>query len=125
MRTATLLHDTRTTADGITYNVITTPEQLADVLATYSLEDEFTYDVETLGPHRGDTVRNTVAWLSLAIDDRTDVIPMGHPNGDLLRVEYPLLASAAKRMAKGLEIRPQDHSRAVNKAVKVLGHHLS
>jgi DNA polymerase I-like protein with 3'-5' exonuclease and polymerase domains len=117
------LHDSRTTSDGITYNLITTPEQLADVQDVYSAEDEFTYDVETIGEHRGDTVRNDIVWLSMACGEprnvRTDVIPMGHPNGELLRIDYPILNSGLKRRAAGLEVRPQDYSKAANKGVKV------
>lgn len=109
----------RTTPHGTQYRIITTMPELLEVLDAYSKVDVFTYDVETIDPFRGDPRRNTVVWLALACDDRTDVIPMGHPNGDLLRVEYPLLASAKFRMAKGLAIRPQDYSSDARKAIKI------
>lgn len=100
-------------------NIITTQEALQELVEYYSECDAFAFDVETAGSHRGDPRRNSVTWISLATDGRVDVIPMGHPNGEYLRTEYPLLASGNLRIEKGLEIRPQDYSKDDKKAVRV------
>ena len=100
-------------------NIITTPEQLTDLVSAYSAVDAFAFDVETIGEHRGDPRQNIVVWISLATYDRVDVIPVGHPNGDYLRTEYPLLPSARDRIAKGLPLRPHDYSKDERKATKI------
>lgn len=69
---------------------VLTHEQLDEVVAAYSEFEEFVFDVETTGPYRGDPRRNDVFWLSLAGPGRSDVIPMGHPTGDLVEVEIPM-----------------------------------
>ena len=69
-------------------SIITTSEQLQEVVDYYSRFDALAFDVETIGESRLDPRRNEVVWLSMATyGGRTDVIPMGHPNGRLLRVE--------------------------------------
>jgi DNA polymerase I-like protein with 3'-5' exonuclease and polymerase domains len=100
-------------------NIITTPEQLAEVAEAYSKVSAFVFDVETMGDHRGDPRQNIVAWIALATDDRVDVIPMGHPNGDYVETQYPILPSAKLRQAKGLQLRAQDYSKDERKAVKI------
>jgi DNA polymerase I-like protein with 3'-5' exonuclease and polymerase domains len=100
-------------------NIILTIEQLNEVVQHYSQVDEFVFDVETAGPHRGDPRQNLVVWIALATDGRCDVIPMGHPNGKYLHTDYPLLPSAKIRQAKGLALRPQDYSKDDKKATKV------
>lgn len=102
-------------------NIITTVEQLSDLVEYYSDMPAFAFDVETVGDHRGDPRRNTITWISLATDGRVDVIPMGHPNGEYLRTEYPLLSSGSLRVEKGLELRPQDYSKDDKKAVRIFG----
>lgn len=99
--------------------VIYTKDQLQEVVDAYSKVDAFVFDVETLGKHRGDPRQNKVVWIALATYDRVDVIPMGHPNGEYLRTDFPLLPSAQLRLEKGLTIRPQDYSKDERKAVKV------
>ena len=99
--------------------VIYTQDQLQEVVDAYSKVDAFVYDVETMGNHRGDPRQNKVVWIALATYDRVDVIPMGHPNGQYLRTDYPLLPSAHLRLEKGLELRPQDYSKDEKKATKV------
>jgi hypothetical protein len=69
-------------------NIITTTEQLSDLVAYYH-QDAFVFDVETMGDHRGDPRQNQVVWIALATHDRVDVIPMGHPNGEYIRTEFP------------------------------------
>jgi DNA polymerase I-like protein with 3'-5' exonuclease and polymerase domains len=100
-------------------NIIFTSDQLQEVVDAYSKVDEFVFDVETSGPHRGDPRQNAVVWIALATEGRVDVIPMGHPNGDYIRTDYPLLPSAKIRQAKGLNVRPQDYSKDEKKATKV------
>jgi len=63
-------------------NIITTREQLEEFVQAYSKVDAFAYDCETIGENRINPIINDVCWLSFAIDDRVDVIPMGHPNGE-------------------------------------------
>lgn len=99
--------------------VIYNQEQLQEVVDAYSKVDAFVFDVETLGSHRGDPRQNKVVWIALATYDRVDVIPMGHPNGEYIRTDYPLLPSAHLRLEKGLELRPQDYSKDEKKATKV------
>jgi len=102
-------------------NIITTEDQLADLVSAYSAVDAFCFDVETMGDHRGDPRQNQVVWIAMSTYDRVDVIPMGHPNGDYLRTEYPLLPSAQDRVIKGLPLRPTDYSKDERKAVKIFG----
>lgn len=100
-------------------NIITTEDQLADLVDYYSQQDAFVFDVETVGDHRGDPRQNIVTWIALATTGRVDVIPMGHPNGDYIRTEYPLLPSAQDRIIKGLPIRASDYSKDEKKATKI------
>lgn len=102
-------------------NIITTKEQLAEFVEAYSKVDAFAFDVESAGDHRGDPRQNRVTWISFATYDRSDVIPMGHPNGEYLRTDYPLLPSAKARLAKGLELRPHDYSKDERKATRIFG----
>ena len=100
-------------------NIITTDEQLSELVEYYLSKDSFVYDVETMGDYRGDPRQNQVVWIALATYDRVDVIPMGHPNGDYIRTEYPLLPSAQDRIIKGLPLRAIDHSKDERKATKI------
>jgi DNA polymerase I-like protein with 3'-5' exonuclease and polymerase domains len=100
-------------------NIVLTEAALDEVVQAYLAADSFVFDVETWGKDRGNPHLNQVLWIALATGDRVDVIPMGHPNGDYLRTEYPLLASGITRREKGLELRPHDYSRDEKKATKV------
>ena len=100
-------------------NIITTQEQLKELVAAYSAQDAFVFDVETVGDHRGDPRQNIITWIALATEGRVDVIPMDHPNGDYVRTEYPLLPSAQDRIIKGLPIRASDYSKDERKATKI------
>jgi DNA polymerase I-like protein with 3'-5' exonuclease and polymerase domains len=100
-------------------NIITTPEQLQEFVSAYNLVDAFVFDVETVGDHRGDPRQNIVMWIAFATQDRVDVIPMGHPNGEYIRTEYPLLPSAQDRIIKGLPLRASDYSKDEKKAKKI------
>ena len=109
--------------------IITTKRQLTKAFDLFVKEDEFAFDVETMDfsfrgeegqeDHRGDPLRNDVVWLSLASENHSCVIPMGHPNGDYLRTEYPLLKTGQTRQARGLPLRPQDYSKDVKKGKKI------
>lgn len=82
-------------------NIITTTEQLAEFVEFYSKVDAFAFDVETIGKNRSQPVINDVAWISFATEGRTDVIPMGHPNGEFQFFTKPLLKAGQQRVAKG------------------------
>lgn len=103
----------------ISFNITTTSEQLSDVVSYYSSVDGFCFDVETWGENRVNPRINDVLWVALSTGDRTDVIPLGHPNGEYVRTDYPLLGSAQQRVDKGLTIRSSDYSRDERKANKV------
>lgn len=99
-------------------NIITTKEQLDEMVAHYLTKTEFAFDVETVGTHRGIPAVNEVLWISFATNDRADVIPMGHPNGDFVDYIYPLTAAGQKRVDEGLAPRQSDYSKDVKKASK-------
>lgn len=67
-------------------SVITTHEQLEEMVEYYLDMPGFAFDVETIGEYPLDPRRNEVVWISFATYGRSDTIPMGHPNGRLLRV---------------------------------------
>lgn len=100
-------------------NAITTREQLEELVEYYLKQDAFAFDVETVGDRRLDTTINTVLWITLRTYGRTDVIPMGHPNGELLEVIYPLTGQGQKRVDAGYDAREYDYSRDDRKATKV------
>jgi DNA polymerase I-like protein with 3'-5' exonuclease and polymerase domains len=95
-------------------NIITTKTQLDEMVAAYQQQPAFAFDVETVGPDdfsRLHPLLNEVTWIAFATEGRTDVIPMGHPNGEFLHWDKPLLGSGEKRLAEGKEIREQDYSK--------------
>lgn len=102
-------------------NIITTREQLDEMVAYYLNQDAFAYDVETVGPQRGVTVVNEVLWISLSTYGRGDVIPMGHPNGEFESEVFPLTGQGEKRVAAGLPARESDYSRDKKKATVSFG----
>ncbi len=92
-------------------NIITTREQLDEMVAYYLKQDAFAFDCETVGPRRGVPVANEIMWLSFATYGRGDVIPLGHPNGELEEVIKPLTGQGAKKAEKGLKLNDLDYSR--------------
>jgi len=102
-------------------NIITTKEQLDELVAYYLTQDSFAYDLETVGPQRGVTVVNEVLWISLATNGRGDVIPLGHPNGEFEGEAFPLTPTGQKRKEEGLSIRESDYSKDKRKAVTTYG----
>jgi DNA polymerase I-like protein with 3'-5' exonuclease and polymerase domains len=95
-------------------NIITTEEQLKEFVQYYSQVDAFAFDVETIGETRIQPVLNKVAWISFATEGRTDVIPMGHPNGAFEFYTKPLLKAGQARVAKGKPLTDEHFSK--NKA---------
>lgn len=102
-------------------NIITTADQLNEMVAHYLQQDAFAFDVETVGPNRGITKLNEVLWITFATHGRCDVIPMGHPNGEFVEEVFPLTGQGEKRVEAGLTARPSDYSRDKKKATKKFG----
>jgi DNA polymerase I-like protein with 3'-5' exonuclease and polymerase domains len=102
-------------------NIITTIDQLNEMVTHYLTQDAFAFDVETVGDNRGLTPVNEVLWITFATHGRCDVIPMGHPNGDFIEEVFPLTSSGEKRVEAGLTPRPSDYSKDKKKADKLFG----
>jgi DNA polymerase I-like protein with 3'-5' exonuclease and polymerase domains len=98
-------------------NIITTLEQLQEFVEFYSKVDAFAWDTETIGEMRLYPVVNDVCWISFATEGRTDVIPMGHPNGELDGYDKPLLIEGQRRLAAGKEINDSHYSKDQRKWV--------
>lgn len=96
-------------------NIITTVEQLTEFVNFYSKVNAFAFDVETIGENRLYPVINDVCWISFATDGRTDVIPMGHPNGSFVGWDKPLLLEGQRRLAAGKDITDVHYSKAESK----------
>lgn len=60
------------------------PDHLKRMVKEYLEEDVFVFDVETRGEQRGLPLRNEVFWISFATHGRVDVLPLGHPIGELV-----------------------------------------
>lgn len=67
-------------------NVIFTPERLKQEVEYFLQQDALVFDVETVGQGDQRLVPqvNQVVWLSMATHGRTIVVPMGHPNGNVM-----------------------------------------
>lgn len=102
-------------------NIITTQEQLDEFVNAYSKVDAFAWDVETIGENRLYPVINDVCWISFATDGRTDVIPMGHPNGELEGWDKPLLLPGQRRLEEGKPILDSHYSKDQRKWVAKFG----
>lgn len=98
-------------------NIITTVEQLQEFVEYYSKVDAFAFDVETIGEDRLYPVINDVCWISFATEGRTDVIPMGHPNGELDGYDKPLLLEGQRRIAAGKDVLDSHYSKDTRKWV--------
>lgn len=68
--------------------LILTAEQLKAEVEYFLTQDAFVFDIESMDgafpETRGVPAHNRVVWISLATHGRTIVVPMGHPNGDVL-----------------------------------------
>jgi DNA polymerase I-like protein with 3'-5' exonuclease and polymerase domains len=60
-------------------------------------------------------------WISLATEGRTDVIPMGHPNGDFLHWDKELLLSGQRKADAGKALTDADYSKNQAKWTPVFG----
>lgn len=98
-------------------HIITTRQQLDEMIAYYQKQDAFAFDVETVGERREVPAVNEVMWISFATHGRADVIPMGHPHGEFISESFPLTGQGEKRAQAGLTLRPADYS--VNKKLAV------
>jgi DNA polymerase I-like protein with 3'-5' exonuclease and polymerase domains len=96
-------------------NIITSSEQLQELVEYYSKVPAFAFDVETIGENRLYPVINDVCWISFATEGRTDVIPMGHPNGSFKEWEKPLLLEGQRRLAAGKELTEAHYSKSESK----------
>lgn len=101
-------------------HVVTDIDDLHRTVDAYASVEEFCFDVETwgVGDDRLNPRKNSVVWIALSTTGRVDVIPMGHPNGELLREEFPLLKSAAYRIERNLPLRESDYSKDRRKVIK-------
>jgi DNA polymerase I-like protein with 3'-5' exonuclease and polymerase domains len=102
-------------------NIITTEKQLEEFVSFYSKVPAFAWDVETIGENRLYPVINDVCWISFATEGRTDVIPMGHPNGELEGWDKPLLLPGQRRLAEGKPILESHYSQDKRKWVAKFG----
>lgn len=111
-------------------NLISSTDQLDNMVDKIRESRVMVYDVETLpapgdttpkGETRGDTWRNNVTWIALSDGTESWVIPMGHPNGDFVEIQYALKNSAdlTARLARGLQPRKSDYSTDIKKATVV------
>lgn len=81
--------------------LIDTTDQLFDMVEHYLRQDAFTFDVETMGDHRDNPHIAPVVWISFATHDRSDVIPLAHPHGELVWEGPALLKSGERKVAAG------------------------
>ena len=102
-------------------HIITTIEQLNEMVEHFLRQDAFAFDVETVGDRRGVPAVNEVLWISLSTHDRGDVIPLGHPHGAFISEAFPLTGQGEKRVLAGLQARDSDYSRDKKKATKTFG----
>ena len=89
------------------------------MVSYYLTQDAFAFDVETMGEDALLTPINTVVWITLSTYGRTDVIPMGHPNGEYIETLRPLTGQGQKRVDAGLPARPSDYSVSDKLATKL------
>ncbi|CAB4128654.1 PolA DNA polymerase I - 3'-5' exonuclease and polymerase domains [uncultured Caudovirales phage] len=102
-------------------NIITTEQQLQEFVRYYSTVEAFAWDVETIGDNRLYPVINDVCWISFATEGRVDVIPMGHPNGELEGWDKPLLLPGQRRLEEGKPILESHYSKDQRKWVAKFG----
>jgi DNA polymerase I-like protein with 3'-5' exonuclease and polymerase domains len=102
-------------------NIITTKEQLDEFVAFYSTVDAFAWDTETIGEDRLYPVINDVCWISFATEGRSDVIPMGHPNGEFTEWEKPLMLAGTRRLAEGKPLLESHYSKDTKKWIAKFG----
>lgn len=72
-------------------DIITTEDQLAEVVEYFARCDTFAFDIEGHGIYRSIPAKAELTWLSMATDGAAAAIPFGHPNG------YRLLKKATRK----------------------------
>jgi DNA polymerase I-like protein with 3'-5' exonuclease and polymerase domains len=102
-------------------NIITTVEQLDEFVEFYSKVDAFAWDTETIGEDRLYPVINDVCWISFATEGRTDVIPMGHPNGSFVDWKKPMLLEGQRRLHAGKPVLDSHYSKDQRKWEPLFG----
>ena len=97
--------------------IITTPQQLTDMVEKMKDVPAFAFDVETHSETGSalQTATNQVVWISFASEAGVYVIPMGHLNGDFRHWDKPLLAEGKRRKEEGKELREKDYSQDQSK----------
>jgi len=63
-------------------NIVLSTDHLEHVVRHFLRHGAFSFDVETVDPHRNIPPYNTVTWISLATYGMAVTIPMGHERGD-------------------------------------------
>lgn len=64
---------------------VTTEAEAEEMIDHYLQQEAFAFDVESVGEHRGTGALAQVTWVSMATHGRVDVIPLGHPHGELVK----------------------------------------
>lgn len=96
-------------------NIITTQAQLQEFVEYYSTVKAFAWDTETIGDDRINPIINDVCWISFATEGRSDVIPMGHPNGEFTGWDKPLMTEGLRRLENGKPILDSHYTKDVKK----------
>lgn len=73
-------------------------EAVADYL---DVGEPFAFDIETMGDDRDNPIETQVVWLSLTNAVRSDVLPLGHPNGNLIYERLAPNKKGQERMSRG------------------------
>lgn len=69
---------------AVSSNIVLTQDRLKREVDYFLHQPRFVFDIESMGEHRGVPQQNQVVWLAMATYGRSIVIPMGHPNGDIM-----------------------------------------
>lgn len=98
---------------------VLTSEALDEVVQWYSQCPSFVLDVETVGAQRANPVCNEVLWVGLSARGRSHVIPLGHPNGDLIEIRRAVLPAGIERLRKGKGLLKSNLSKSQARIRKV------
>ena len=96
--------------------IVSTLEDLKEVRDAYLGFKAFAFDTETMGERPLDPSCNQVFWLSLAGPGRADVIPFGHPLGE---VDVPKHVEKVRQVVREGETKKngEPYYRTVNRVV--------
>jgi DNA polymerase-1 len=81
---------------------VLTRDEVEEAVVYIRERGAFAFDVETRGADRINPRVAEVTWLSLATEDHSWVIPMGHPNGETTSVRLKPNKKGAARLARGV-----------------------